>query len=651
MRRPARRRPLSPSWDALEGRTLLSSGGLLVRFNGGMPSPAARAVLRDLRATITRSFEQGPSLVTLGPGVDASRAALRLSAARGVLYAEPDGTIQVDAALPFNDPRAGELWGLNNPNDVDIDAAEAWSITTGVPATVVAVIDSGFDLSHPDLFNKVWVNPGEIAGNGVDDDRDGKIDDVFGWNFLDNTPDIRDFDGHGTHISGTIAGVANNGVGVTGVAPGVRIMPLKFIGDRGDGAISDAVSAIHYAVAHGARVINASWGSNEYSQSLADAIRYAGSRDVVFVTAAGNQAANNDRIPNYPPNVASSNVLSVAAIDSTGALASFSNYGPRMVDLAAPGVGILSTVLGGGYARYSGTSMSTPHVAGVAALILSRSPGRSADQVVQTILSSVKPLPTLTGRILTGGVVDAYRALLNTPAPGAAAPEAPGSVISLGATLSDDDARSIVLGSDAYHRLKGGTRPGFLRGLYRDVLGKRLDAGSQFRWSRQMRRGLTRQQVARAVLATAPAQRLKVAGWLLDDLGGTVSAASLSNRPDVTGWAGLLASGASDSDVHAAILGSAEYRATAGGTAEGFVVALYADLLDRLPGPEEQADAIARLRAGGSPQEIARGLLASLEARQVRVARWFQRDLKWSGALNALRSAPDVAALAAQIRA
>jgi thermitase len=649
MRRKARCTSPSLGVEALEGRTLLSMAELLVRFAGEAPSRDASAVLAALGASVVRTYDQGPSLVQLAPGVDPALAARRLSSARGVVYAEPDGSIQVDV-IPFDDTRAGELWGLDSPNDVDIDAPEAWQITTGVPSVVVAVIDSGFDLSHPDLFNKVWVNPGEVPGNGLDDDRDGKIDDVFGWNFLSNNNDIRDTDGHGTHVSGTIAAVANNATGITGIAPGVRIMPLKFIGPGGGGAISNAVDAIYYAVDHGARVINASWGSNEYSQALTDAIRYAASRDVVFVTAAGNQAVNNDRFPSYPPNITSANLLSVAAIDTTGGLADFSNYGPRTVQLAAPGVNILSTVPGGGYARYTGTSMAAPHVAAVAALVISRSPRLSAGQVVQTILANVKPLPGLAGRVQSGGIVDAYRALTGAPPTTPSPAQSDGAVLAQTATLSNDDARSILLGSDAYFQRNGGTPRGFLRGLYRDVLGKRLDFASQARWLKAMRRGVGRQQVARAVLNMPQAQRLKVAGWLLNDLAASVTPASLVNRPDVAGWAGLLVAGQADADVRAAILGSASFWARSGSTPEGFANLLYAVVLGRAIRADELSATVGQIQAGLAPQEIARSLLGTLEARRVQVARWYQSDLGWSGAIPNLAAVPEIAALAAQIR-
>ena len=239
---------------------------------------------------------------------------------------------------------------------------------------VVAVIDSGMQLNHGDLAGNLWTNPGEIAGNGIDDDDDGYVDDVHGWDFVgdDNLPND-DF-GHGTHVAGTLAAVGNNGIGVVGVAYSSRIMPLRVLDGSGQGYVSDAVRAIDFATRHGVRVSNNSWGyTGAASQVLYDAIQAAGAAGQLVVTAAGNSSADIDAIPEYPAAYDLPNIISVAATTQDDHLAVFSNYGAAGVDVAAPGEHILST-LPGGYGFADGTSMASPHVAGVAALLLAAHP-------------------------------------------------------------------------------------------------------------------------------------------------------------------------------------------------------------------------------------------------------------------------------------
>jgi subtilisin family serine protease len=360
-----------------------------------------------------RTYSDGPSVVEVGEGISLKAAQRRLSASAAVTYVEALQTLHIDAAIP-NDPQFNSLWGLSNPNNVDVDAPEAWTVARGNPSIIVAVVDSGIDLNHPDLAGAIWTNPNETAGNGIDDDGDGKVDDVYGWNFITNTSNVQDDDGHGTHVSGTIGAVGNNGAGIVGVAAGVTIMPLKFIGPDGSGSIDNAVQAIYYAVDHGARVINASWGGSTYSPTLDSAIRYANAHNVVFVTAAGNEAANNDVKKSYPASERLPNVLSVAAIDAMGRLAGYSNYGINTVDLAAPGVNIRSTVPGG-YDTYSGTSMATPHVTGTIALLAGLHPQLSAQRLVDIVLATVKPLPSVAMKTVSAGMADAYQALIANP--------------------------------------------------------------------------------------------------------------------------------------------------------------------------------------------------------------------------------------------
>ena len=264
-----------------------------------------------------------------------------------VEYAQPNFTYY--PAGYADEPRFGELWGLNNTgqnggtSNVDINALEASAITNGDPNLVVAVIDDGVDFSHPDLAGRAWTNPGEVPNNNLDDDANGYVDDVNGWDFFHGDKTVHDptEDRHGTHVSGTIA-ASIDGQGVVGVAPNVKIMALKFLGPEG-GYTSDAILAIQYAKAEGAKISNNSWGGGPYDQALYDAINNSGS---LFVAAAGNNGNNNDAYPFYPASYDLPNILSVAAVDNQGKLASFSNYGATSVDISAPGVSILSSVPG-----------------------------------------------------------------------------------------------------------------------------------------------------------------------------------------------------------------------------------------------------------------------------------------------------------------
>jgi subtilisin family serine protease len=228
-------------------------------------------------------------------------------------------------------------------SDVDIDAPEAWDITTGNSNVVVAVLDSGVDYNHPDLINNMWTNPGEIAGNGLDDDNNGMIDDVRGWDFVDDDNDPMDSDDHGTHVAGTIAAEGNNGNGITGVVWTAQIMPLRFLNAFGSGSVADAIEAIDYAIENGANIVNASYGSYTSSTAERDAIVRARDAGILFVAAAGNDNWNNDSATkHYPSGYDLANIIAVAATDESDARASFSNYGVTSVDVAAPGTSILS---------------------------------------------------------------------------------------------------------------------------------------------------------------------------------------------------------------------------------------------------------------------------------------------------------------------
>ena len=421
MARSARRVRIAPRLEALERRALLSGDAWLARdadpatsvligFRDGASAKVEAAVIRSIHGQVVATYPNGSVLVATPSPSQRDLALAELPRLAAVRYAEPNSTIHVENTAT-NDPGLSTQWALDSTNYAGIDAAAAWGVTQGSSSTIVAVIDSGLDLTHPEFAGRVWTNAGEVNGKpGVDNDGDGLANDLHGWNFLTNTSDVSDDNGHGTHVSGILAATGNNGIGVAGVNWKAQIMPLKFIGADGNGSVDDAIRAIYYAVDHGARVINASWGGGDHVQTLTDAISYANVHNVVFVTAAGNESVNNGVRRSYPADDRLPNTISVAAIDINGALASFSNYGATTVDIAAPGVNIRSTVPGG-YATYSGTSMSTPYVSGVVSLLVGLHPELTAAQLVQRVLNAAKPLPSLQGKVITGGVVDAANAV------------------------------------------------------------------------------------------------------------------------------------------------------------------------------------------------------------------------------------------------
>jgi len=364
--------------------------------------------------------------IRLDGDADVESAIEELRADPDVLYAEPNVRYR-SSAVP-DDPRLGELDGLDNTGqnggtpDADIDAVEAWERSTGSADVVVGVIDSGIDDAHEDLAANLWVNPGEIPDNGIDDEGNGVIDDVHGFNAVADSGDPFDDFSHGTHVSGTIGAVGDNGVGVVGVNWNVRIMAIKFLDEQGSGTLEDALQSIDYAVAQraagvGVRVLSNSWGGGAFSQALLDAITSAGDANLLFVAAAGNEGTDSDDNPNYPSGYDAPNVVAVAATDHDDRLADFSNFGAESVDLAAPGVDILSTVPGGGYATKSGTSMATPHVSGVAALALSVDDTLTVDELKDLLLTSGDPIPALDGLTVSGRRLNAAAVLERTGPP------------------------------------------------------------------------------------------------------------------------------------------------------------------------------------------------------------------------------------------
>lgn len=332
-----------------------------------------------------------------------------------------DATRDAPVGAP-NDPMFADQWALSNSGqnggkaNADIAAAKAWQKSRGSDDVVVAVLDTGVDYTHSDLAPNIWFRPDNIPAY-VDNEL-GTFNDRRGFNAQDNLSDPMDDNGHGTHCAGVIGAKGNNEIGITGINWDVQIMPLKFLGRGGFGTTKDAIEAINYAVDRkkkgvNVRIISASWGSTQYSKALEDAIRAAGDEGILFVAAAGNNSTDNDKRKHYPSNYDLPNVISVAALDNADLLATFSNFGAKTVHVAAPGKEIVSTWLNDGYREASGTSMATPHVAGIAALILATEPDITVKDLRDRILKSYDPLDILNGRIFSAGRVNAAKALGN----------------------------------------------------------------------------------------------------------------------------------------------------------------------------------------------------------------------------------------------
>lgn len=401
----------------------------------------------DLPASMTQSFDGQLLHLQLPEGVSTEQCIAAMEDDPRVAYACSNDKLEAFATEP-NDLDS-RLWGMNNPNGVDIDAPEAWDVNRGTRnGPVICVIDTGVDYNHPDLVNNIWTNPNEIPGNGVDDDGNGVIDDVHGFNALNDGGDPMDDHDHGTHCSGTIAAEGNNGIGVVGVNWEAQVMGAKFLSASGGGTTAGAIKAVVYATANGARITSNSWGGGGFNQALYDA--FAAS-PAMHIMAAGNESNNNDSRPTYPASYELDNIISVAALSSSGGLASFSNYGVTQVDVAAPGVNILSTTRNGGYKSFSGTSMACPHVAGVAGLIVSQYPDISNEELRSRILDTATPQDNLGSRTANGRVNAAY-ALENDDT----APSAPGSVAARALDFKRAELSFVAPGDDGMVGLASG---------------------------------------------------------------------------------------------------------------------------------------------------------------------------------------------------
>lgn len=310
------------------------------------------------------------------------------------------------SAQAATDPLLDEQWGLTN---LATGAPEAWTQSHG-EGVVVAVLDSGVQLDHPDLAKSLWHNDGEIAGNGIDDDRNGYVDDVYGANIKALNGDVEDDNGHGTHVAGIVAAQAGNGTGGSGIAPGAKIMSVKVLDANRAGDSSQLAKGIRYAIGEGAKILNVSINGDGTSPDLDDALKYASQQGVTVVASAGNQSRDIDLAPSYPASSTEPSVLTVTAIQTTGSLLSIANRGLRSVDLAAPGGNILSTARGSGYELRDGTSMAAPFVAGSLALLAAARPDLSQSALRAALVQSA-PRPKLLAGLLGSGALNVAAAL------------------------------------------------------------------------------------------------------------------------------------------------------------------------------------------------------------------------------------------------
>jgi len=420
------------------------AGEWIVKFSDGPVAPLAVPSERLAAAVpgIKVTQELGsPNLLLVRTNVGTTFAELTqiLSTVPGFQYAEPNILLSSMATIP-NDPSLGNQWSMHNTGqsggkpDADIDAPEAWDLHTGSGNVVVAVFDTGVDYNHPDLAANIWSNPGEIADNGIDDDGNGYIDDIRGWDYVANDNDPMDENYHGTAVAGIIGAVGNNGIGVAGINWNTQILSIRILGGASgaaqDANVAGALLGVHYINElkrdYGINIVaaNHSWGTG-YSTALRDAIAESGALGILHIAAAGNSNHNNDRTPIFPASYDLDNVISVAATTPADLKSNYSSFGPTTVHLGAPADGTYTTGLGGSYRSFSGTSAATPHVVGAAALLFDAFPDATYQEVRQAIFDGVDPIPTLAGRTITGGRLNLFNAFqqmafrVNASSPGA----------------------------------------------------------------------------------------------------------------------------------------------------------------------------------------------------------------------------------------
>ena len=413
-------------------------GEILVKFKDGdkttskIKSSALSLIEGNIVETIqtnamkTATMDKGSSrgdLLLVSSKLGTMEAIARLENLPEIEYAEPNWVYQHYASSNDTYYSNGSLWGMygdaSSPsNQYGSQAAEAWtSGNTGSKTVWIGIIDEGYMFTHEDLAANAGTNPGEVSSNGIDDDSNGLIDDVYGWDFAGNNSTVFDGleDDHGTHVAGTIGAVGGNGKGVAGVTWNVKLLNAKFLGTNG-GTTANAIKAVDYFTdlkqRHGINLVatNNSWGGGGFSKGLYDAIERANLAGILFIAAAGNATNNNDNAASYPASYTNSNIIAVASITNTGAISGFSNYGATSVDIGAPGSGINSCVpkrlqgkIVSAYASYNGTSMATPHVTGAAALYAASHPGATAASIKNAILSSAIPTASLSNKCTSGG--------------------------------------------------------------------------------------------------------------------------------------------------------------------------------------------------------------------------------------------------------
>jgi hypothetical protein len=406
--------PASQSVITLPEDAAYCSDEMLVCFDKTLPERASRAKVlkRVCGATLRHEFKLVPGLVSvkLPPGLSVSEAWARFKAEKGIRFAQPNYIYRAQS-VP-NDTLFDYQWNMNNTGQVagagsgiDIRALKAWGRTTGSTNIIVAVIDSGIRYTHEDLLANMWRNPGETPDNGIDDDTNGVIDDVYGIDVVNNDGDPFDIDGHGTACAGIIGATGNNGKGISGGCWDVKLMALKFMQST-SGTTEGAVQCIQYAVAKGAKILSCSWGTGAgtFDPGIKATLDAAGQAGVLCIFPAGNEnGINIDEHPVYPACYNSTNIISVMSFDEKGGRASHSNYGALSVDIAAPGTNILTCTVTGNYGYRSGTSMAVPHVSGACALLYALNPQLDWRQVKQIILDSAERSDAFTGLCVTGG--------------------------------------------------------------------------------------------------------------------------------------------------------------------------------------------------------------------------------------------------------
>ena len=381
---------------------------LMMRFKESATEAQRAAFLTELGGSVRRSFTLVPNLVEVELG-GSVKEGLEFAGTRAdvLKYVEPNYIYRAFDTTP-NDPAYSNLCGMNS-----INAPAAWDDHVGDESFVIAIIDTGIDYNHQDLVDNIWRNPGEIPANNIDDDGNGYVDDVYGYDFASFEPDPMDTNGHGTHCGGTVGGQGNNGIGVAGVMWECSLAGVQFLGGNGSGSLDGAVAAIEYCTANDIKISNNSWGGGGFSSSLYEAIDNSGNQiNHVFVAAAGNSGTNG---ASYPAAYDLDNIIAVAATDCNDNLAGFSQYSATEVDVAAVGVDVYSSTPGNNYEYYSGTSMATPHVAGAVGLIYSvMGDDVTAAEIKALIMDHVRPVSGLNGTCVTGGVIDVEASLANT---------------------------------------------------------------------------------------------------------------------------------------------------------------------------------------------------------------------------------------------